>query len=528
MKIKVKKELLTKAINECKISDEEKKKLLIMISVTDEKEISIYSEDISISLLSYILQNGKGISSTLKAKLSESLIENNFIQENVIIDDIWNLKIKTLGDVVEYFSRIGTRNFNADILFNKKWYPVVIKPKFHPATRYNPAYVEIIVNVKIMKEIYNVGWKIYTEDLKDSFGKLRKPTLSELFSEYGARKQECNLNEFLQSVEKAKQIAKQDGKQILCNGYVLSIKNAYHNSFEFVSINIGNAERAIIEPELEYEDASARYREEKSINYTEFPFIRAFSLTSKKYILIDVEQTKKYIYDKNAINKLFLPQKITSILSKVFSASQDELYGDIVKHKHGGLIIMATGQPGIGKTSTAEVYSELKQIPLYSLDISELGTSAKNVEENLSIIFKRVEKWKAIILFDEVDIFLSKRNLSLERSAIVGIFLRLMDYFQGIMFFTTNRPEVLDYAIKSRITLSINYPQLDTSVREKIWNEKLTSAGIKINGNIDKLAKIDLNGREIRNTVRLVKIVLGSKTTQEKIIELYTSFNTEK
>lgn len=95
-----------------------------------------------------------------------------------------------------------------------------------------------------------------------------------------------------------------------------------------------------------------------------------------------------------------------------------------------------------------------------------------------------------------------------------------MDYFQGVMFLTTNRPEVLDYAIHSRVTLRIDYPDLKFSTRNKVWGEKLASAGIKINGKIDKILEIELNGREIRNMVRLSKIVLGVNPNQEDIIEL--------
>ena len=100
-----------------------------------------------------------------------------------------------------------------------------------------------------------------------------------------------------------------------------------------------------------------------------------------------------------------------------------------------------------------------------------------------------------------------------------------MDYFQGVMFFTTNRPLVIDEAIHSRITLNIAYPDFDTKTRELIWTEKFKSAGIQISGDINELVKIDINGREIRNVVRLTKIILGKKVSQEQIIELIMRTN---
>jgi SpoVK/Ycf46/Vps4 family AAA+-type ATPase len=160
------------------------------------------------------------------------------------------------------------------------------------------------------------------------------------------------------------------------------------------------------------------------------------------------------------------------------------------------------------------------------LDISELGTNAADVENSLSTVFKRVEKWSSIILFDEVDIFLAKRdNKNLDRAAIVGIFLRLMDYFKGVMFLTTNRPEVLDFAVQSRITLRIDYPDFNETTREKVWKEKLSRVSINLTDGFNEISKLNLNGREIRNTVRLAKIILPSRTNQKDLINLIEATN---
>jgi len=213
-------------------------------------------------------------------------------------------------------------------------------------------------------------------------------------------------------------------------------------------------------------------------------------------------------------------------LKTVFAAPIETLVGDILDNKHGGMIILAAGSPGVGKTSTAEVYSELQGIPLYALEISELGTYVDSIEKHLSVIFKRVEKWRAVILFDEVDVFLAKRDKNdLNRTAIVGVFLRLMDYFRGIMFLTSNRPETLDYAIHSRITLRINYPDLDKKTREAIWKDKLTKANIPMTDGYSKLADLELNGRNIRNITRLAAIVFPNGTNQEELIKLIEMTN---
>ena len=524
MEIKIKKNFLEKAIKEFVLSENEKKKLIILMANEDGNAIDISTEDISANLLSYLIKESPGLSKTLKAKFEKDLLNkdtNIDTNAKMTIEEIWNSRVKSLADIIELFSKIGTKKINADKYFNQQWYPVIVRPTFNSASRHSEAYIDVTIGVKFADENIDLGWNIFTSNMKDEYGKLRKVTLKELFAEYGCRMQSYSLKKYEEKLAVCNSLYKLDGKQMLFAGSAF-LKNT-ETRFQYGRLflqKLGtetNKDRVIIEHELEYDNKIRNQDENKKAH--PIPLIRVFSMSKKEYVFVDVEYLSEYKYDTKAINRLFLPDKITNILKKVFSTAKEDLVGDIVSGKHGGMIIMAWGNPGIGKTSSAEVFAELMKTPLYLLDISELGTSANNVENNLSTIFRRVEKWNTIILFDEVDVFLSQRDTDLERSAIVGIFLRMMDYFQGVMFFTTNRPEVIDNAIHSRITLNIAYPDLSENIKAKIWNEKLTSAGIEISDEVNKLAALALNGREIRNVVRLIKIVLGNNITQNKVID---------
>lgn len=47
--------------------------------------------------------------------------------------------------------------------------------------------------------------------------------------------------------------------------------------------------------------------------------------------------------------------------------------------------------------------------------------------------------WEAILLMDEADIFLQERDIhDVRRNALVSIFLRELEYFDGTLFLTTN------------------------------------------------------------------------------------------
>src|SRR5262249_14373449 len=222
----------------------------------------------------------------------------------------------------------------------------------------------------------------------------------------------------------------------------------------------------------------------------------------------DIDDVAEYEFDVDAMSRLHLPGGMLSVLDRVFSTPVEGLFGDLVRGKHGGVVILASGKPGVGKTLTAEVYAEGTRRPLYVLELGELGTSVAKVEENLQRVFTRVAAWKAVLQLDECEIFLAQRGDDLERSAIVGSFLRLLDYYQGILFLTTNRPEVLDPAVLSRVMLKLHYPDLDQPARAAIWTLMLDAAGLKLtDGGATDLAHAELNGRQIRNLTRLAKIL---------------------
>ncbi|QMW33396.1 hypothetical protein G4B84_008827, partial [Aspergillus flavus NRRL3357] len=54
-----------------------------------------------------------------------------------------------------------------------------------------------------------------------------------------------------------------------------------------------------------------------------------------------------------------------------------------------------------------------------------------------------------------------------------GLFLRVLDYYSGILFFTTNRVGTMDEAFKFRIYIRLYYPYLDLDQSEKIWEVRL-------------------------------------------------------
>jgi len=156
--------------------------------------------------------------------------------------------------------------------------------------------------------------------------------------------------------------------------------------------------------------------------------------------------------------------------------------------------------------------------PLYSVSASELGYSAGSVESSLQEAFDLAARWKALILLDEADVFLEKRSDNeLERNKVVSVFLRKLEYFNSMVFLTTNRPDSFDEAFRSRIHVAIKYKDLTVDARRTVWNQFVTTAedsaqyGVHIEeSDIDQLAKRQLNGREIRNLVKSALLLAWS------------------
>ncbi|KAK4697809.1 hypothetical protein P7C71_g314, partial [Lecanoromycetidae sp. Uapishka_2] len=78
------------------------------------------------------------------------------------------------------------------------------------------------------------------------------------------------------------------------------------------------------------------------------------------------------------------------------------------------------------------------------------------------------------IKLDEADVFLQARDReNMRRNSVVSVFLRVLEYYSGILFLTTNKVGHFDEAFKARIHVSLYYPPLDKRSTLKIWKMNL-------------------------------------------------------
>jgi DNA polymerase III delta prime subunit len=176
---------------------------------------------------------------------------------------------------------------------------------------------------------------------------------------------------------------------------------------------------------------------------------------------------------------------------------------DPISNKGEGCIFLCYGPPGTGKTLTAESVAEKLHRPLWAVSASELSFEVDKLEQKLVEILDIASSWHAVLLLDEADIYLEKRNSAGDpkRNAMTGIFLRLLEYYKGVLFLTTNRVTTFDDAFCSRISMFIRYHRLTHSQRAKVWENLLSRVDL-MDVDLDMFAAHELNGREIRNSIR--------------------------
>jgi len=262
-----------------------------------------------------------------------------------------------------------------------------------------------------------------------------------------------------------------------------------------------------------------------------WPTTVGFSLTSKSWGDVIIDGLSEISFDPEVFDLLVLPQSRKRMIKALVKSGQASGFHDLVQGKGEGTCFLLHGQPGTGKTLTAEAIAESLQRPLYSISIGTLGTTADELERRLSEILQLSARWDALVLLDEADSFLEARssNSPLERNAMVSVMLRLVEYHRGILFLTSNRIESLDPAFQTRITLALHYEPLDLEGRMQVWENLLLRSGKSPDLlDLKALAGPVLNGREIKNALRLAMALAadeGGVLSQELLRETATIVN---
>ncbi|KAK8044489.1 P-loop containing nucleoside triphosphate hydrolase protein [Apiospora rasikravindrae] len=273
--------------------------------------------------------------------------------------------------------------------------------------------------------------------------------------------------------------------------------------------------------------------------------VRGYAFTHQLFLEFFVDEISEIEWNTACFDQLVLdPTSKDSIQALVSNHARERQQGevafdDIVKGKGQGLIkenevyILTPSFPG--KTLTAECVAECVQRPLYNVSSGDLGTDSTALDAKLTHIMDLASAWNAVLLVDEADVFLSRRTLhDLPRNALVAVFLRRLEYYTGILFLTTNRVASFDDAFKSRIHVPLRFGALAEDSRRAVWAQFCERVGVRLGeGDMDWLAGLELNGRQIKNIVKTANSLASFKNQKlaishlEQVAKIHTSFAEE-
>lgn len=206
----------------------------------------------------------------------------------------------------------------------------------------------------------------------------------------------------------------------------------------------------------------------------------------------------------------------------------------LAKFKENGLGmkngILLHGEPGNGKTFIVEALAAEVGLPMYKINMSQLGGTLHHQTENtLGRLFAQLEKkYKetgefSILFIDEIDATMRKRGEIYFKDEEINTMLQLMNNSsnKGIFIIgATNRKEALDPAVlrPGRLDTHIHVPSPDfearASIIHKIFDGKPLARNIT-NQNIEEFAQ-SLSGFSASSVRYIAEETLRSALLEEK------------
>ncbi|CEN62388.1 hypothetical protein ASPCAL09023 [Aspergillus calidoustus] len=83
-------------------------------------------------------------------------------------------------------------------------------------------------------------------------------------------------------------------------------------------------------------------------------------------------------------------------------------------------------------------------------------------------------RWGCVLLLDEADVFLGERiQGNIVQNSLVSVFLRVLEYYSGVLILTTNRVGQFDEAATSRIHCALYYPPFSKRRALEVWQKNV-------------------------------------------------------
>ncbi|MFI9586801.1 ATP-binding protein [Streptomyces sp. NPDC052236] len=220
------------------------------------------------------------------------------------------------------------------------------------------------------------------------------------------------------------------------------------------------------------------------------------------------------IVPRRTVDDLVLPDVQFRQILEIASACRAwprvaEAWGFARRSAHGGVKALFTGEPGTGKTMSAEIVTGMLGLELLKVDLSQVvskwvGETEKNMEE----AFRQAEESHAVLLFDEADALFGKRGEvkhGTDRYANleVGYLLQRLEASDGLVLLTSNLKDNIDPAFTRRFHFVVHFPRPAVPERRRLWHLAFPEeAPLAPDVDLDVLARLDMTGAGIAAAAR--------------------------
>ncbi|MEV4319041.1 ATP-binding protein [Actinocrispum sp. NPDC049592] len=237
------------------------------------------------------------------------------------------------------------------------------------------------------------------------------------------------------------------------------------------------------------------------------------------------------IVPRRTVDDLVLPEGQLGQILEIASAFRAwpriaEDWGFAQRSAHGGVKALFTGEPGTGKTLSAEIVTGMLGLELLKVDLAQVvskwvGETEKNMEE----AFRQAEESHAVLLFDEADALFGKRGdvkHGTDRYANleVGYLLQRLEASDGLVILTSNLRENIDPAFTRRFHFVVHFPRPGVPERLRLWQLAFPAeAPLAPDVDMDVLSRLDMTGAGIASAARTA--ALSAADTDSAVITMW-------
>ncbi|MFI6638406.1 ATP-binding protein [Streptomyces sp. NPDC050504] len=233
------------------------------------------------------------------------------------------------------------------------------------------------------------------------------------------------------------------------------------------------------------------------------------------------------IVPRRTVEDLVLPSVQLNQIMEIAAAFRAwpriaESWGFARRSAHGGVKALFTGEPGTGKTMSAEIVTGMLGLELLKVDLAQVVSKwVGETEKNMETAFRQAEESHAVLLFDEADALFGKRGEvkhGTDRYANleVGYLLQRLEASDGLVILTSNLKDNIDPAFTRRFHFVVHFPRPAAAERRRLWRLAFPpQAPLGPDVDLDSLARLDMTGAGIAAAARTAALAAadGAGTT---------------